>query len=324
MKIVFTLCSNNYLAQAKTLGQSLLKHNPNYFFIIGLVDEFNEKINYDEFLNCKIIPVADIGIIEFDSLWKKFNLIEFNTSVKASYFKYIFKEYTEGTIISYIDPDIVIYNSLEILEEYFLDADILITPHVLSPIAIDKFLPTEQLFLNYGLYNLGFIGVHRNASVKDGFLDWWENRTLNLGFDKVNEGLFVDQLWINLVPIFFEKVKILRNKGLNVAPWNLHERNVSFEDGNVKMADSTPLYFYHFSSYRITEPNKMSKYYDRYTFENYTEIQQLYKDYYNKLIENGINSFSKIPCKYVEKRETYLFEASKQKLKWYNKFFKKR
>ncbi len=30
MTLVFTLCSNNYLAQAITLGQSLMKHNTQY------------------------------------------------------------------------------------------------------------------------------------------------------------------------------------------------------------------------------------------------------------------------------------------------------
>ncbi len=40
-KIALTICSINYLAQAKSLGDSLLKHNPEYTYLIGLVDRLD-------------------------------------------------------------------------------------------------------------------------------------------------------------------------------------------------------------------------------------------------------------------------------------------
>ena len=58
-------------------------------------------------------------------------------------------------------------------------------------------------------------------------LEWWEKRCLKIGFDRPCEGLFVDQLWISLVPLFFSDVIIMRHKGLNMAPWNLHERAIA-------------------------------------------------------------------------------------------------
>ena len=45
MQIVFTLCSINYLAQAKTLGDSVLRHNPGYKFIIGLIDKNHTNVD---------------------------------------------------------------------------------------------------------------------------------------------------------------------------------------------------------------------------------------------------------------------------------------
>ena len=38
MTIAFTICSINYLAQARTLGDSLKATNPDVRFFIGLVD----------------------------------------------------------------------------------------------------------------------------------------------------------------------------------------------------------------------------------------------------------------------------------------------
>ena len=83
LNIIFTLCSNNYLAQAKTLGDSLLKYNPGYKFIIGLVDELSKEVDYNFFKPYTIIPAAQIGIPDFDSLWKKYSIVEFNTCAKA-------------------------------------------------------------------------------------------------------------------------------------------------------------------------------------------------------------------------------------------------
>lgn len=330
MKIIFTICSNNYLSQAKTLGDSLLVHNPDYTFIIGLTDEFDERIDYGLFSPHIILPVKNIGILQFDDLWKKYDIVEFNTCVKASYFKYIFSAYPKANNVCYFDPDIVVYHSLSILEEAFLENEILITPHVLSPVEIDDKHPSEYTFLNFGLYNLGFIGVHRNCTLQAGFLNWWENRILTLGYNKPCDGLYVDQLWINLVPIFFEKVILLKNIGLNVAPWNLHERTVLHTiDNKYKMNDGSPLYFFHFSSYNYKNIDALSKYYSRYSFETHKELKKLYIEYNVKLVGNKIDDFEKIECIYISRQKkyisdknswsskiNYIFLKTKQQLKW--------
>lgn len=306
MPIFFTLCSNNYLAQAKTLGDSLIKFNPGYKFIIGLVDELNTEIDYQSFEPYTILPVAQIGIPDFENLWKKYAIVEFNTSVKASYFKYIFNENPDAKTVCYLDPDISVYYSLKILEEAFIDNDILLTPHIQRPIALDGKQPGENNFLNYGLYNLGFIGVHRNCTTAGGFLDWWEERILSVGFHDTLNGYFVDQLWINFVPLFYERVKILRNPGLNAAPWNLHERKIVEAENTLKMGDGSSLFFFHFSNFKFKEPDEMSGYYTRCTFETNPELKRFYRDYYDRLIKNKIETFSEIPCAYVEKQKQYL------------------
>jgi len=66
-RIAFTLCSNNYLAQAKTLGNSLLKNNPDYLFFIGLVDKFNPEIDYTIFKPYQVIEIESIKIPDFNT-----------------------------------------------------------------------------------------------------------------------------------------------------------------------------------------------------------------------------------------------------------------
>jgi hypothetical protein len=323
MKIAFTICSNNYLAQAKTLGDSLILNNPDYTFIIGLVDRKDSLINYSFYEPHIILPVEEIGIRNFDNLWKKYNIIELNTSVKASFFKYIYRNYLNAKIVFYFDPDIQIFNSFEALEKELNDYSILITPHIVTPIAIDDLLPSENVFLNYGLYNLGFIGVNVRSSEVIEMLDWWEERTFKLGFINIKHGLFVDQIWINLVPIFYNDVKVLKDLGYNVAPWNLHERkNLRYDNNKFLMHDGSPLIFYHFSTYKFSSPNILSNKYERHKFENCSLAVKVLYDQYNMLLfKNNIEILSVIDCYYQKARVDYLF--SSQPVKGFSFYLKR-
>ncbi|THV63128.1 hypothetical protein [Chryseobacterium candidae] len=301
MNIAFTICSNNYLAQAKVLRNSINKYGENFKFVIGLCDEKSDEIDYSSF-QCEIVEMKDIGIKNFDDLWMKYDIIEFNTSVKASFFKYLLSKNPNTEFIYYFDPDIEILDQLSILNaEFENNVDILLTPHILSSIPLDGYKPVENTFLNFGIYNLGFIGLRGYSENAKNLLDWWEERLLSLCYNQPEKGLFVDQIWMNFSPIFFKKVKVLNKMGYNAAPWNLHERIglIAAENNKYLMPDNSPLVFYHFSNFKYKNPETLAKYYDRYSLENSNSLKKLYQNYYQKIIENDIERISKIDCKYV-------------------------
>ena len=109
-------------------------------------------------------------------------------------------------------------------------------------------------------------------------LRWWERRCLDLGFSEGRSGLFVDQKWMNLAPGLFD-VAVLRDPGLNLAYWNLHERTLH-PDGTVEgPASSAPLRFFHFSGLLLTDENILSRNTDRYTLRERPELQPLFAAY---------------------------------------------
>ena len=314
MKIVFTLCSNNYLAQAKTLGDSIKLRNRDYNFFIGLTDQ-NTGIDYEKEIGHPVITSDKIGIPDFDDLWKKYSIIEFNTSVKPFYFQYFINKFPDLDYIFYFDPDIFVYNHLKIIEEEFGDdGRILLTPHILSPITLDDKIPGENTFLNFGIYNLGFLGL-KNPQADNSLLEWWKERTFNLGYIQPSKGLFVDQLWFNLAPVFFDQIIITKHPGLNMAPWNLHERVLS-ETNDVIYANNTfPLIFYHFSSFYYNDPKTISKKYTRYSFETNPELKEIYENYQKLLRSNGIQKFEMIQCHFMKLKEQYLVEEKNKKIR---------
>lgn len=313
MKIAFTICSNNYLSQAIILGDSLIEHNPEYKFFVGLVDRFSSEIDYTKDIKHEILLVENIGIENFEELWKKYDIIELNTCVKPMYFKYLFNKFN-ADIVFYFDPDIMIFNSLTELENEFSDSSILLTPHILNPIPIDGKAPFENVFLNYGIYNLGFLGL-KSDELSFNVLNWWQERTVKFGFSKAEVGLFVDQLWFNLVPLFFEKVKILKNLGYNMGPWNLHERQLTCGNNIYSINNAFKLTFFHFSNYKYTAPDTIAVHYNRYQLQDVVCLKKLYERYHHLLIVNKVPHYSNIACYFVKARENYKNEVALNKEK---------
>jgi len=296
MNIAFTICSNNYLAHAKTLGDSFLEHHPDMKFIIGLVDKFNSDLDYEIFSNFEIIPVEDISVPEFENLHLKYNITELNTAVKPTYFHHIFKKYDAKKVI-YIDPDIFVLSAFDEVFNILDSQNILITPHMCSPID-DDFSPTDYHVLAGGVFNLGFIALSNYQKVKL-FLDWWHVRAVKYGFRNYSKGMFYDQLWINYVPCFFDNFHILKHIGYNMANWNLHERIItSHENGVYKLNHNFLLRFFHFSSYKFNNPHEICAYQTRYNFVSRPDLLSIFNSYNQKLVENNVDQISKMKVFY--------------------------
>lgn len=298
MKIAFTICSNNYWAQAKILFQSLADTNPDYTLVFGLVDKKVNEIDYTiARKDINVVEVLELNILEEYNIFEKYNIIELNTSVKASYIKWIKKTYPEAEIIFYFDPDIKVLSLLSEIEIELKSKSIVLTPHIYKSIPVDDSFPNESLFLNYGIFNLGFIGISFYDQEIYDFLNWWEERLMKQCFMDLNNGVFVDQLPINYVPIFYPKMtKILFHDGMNVAPWNLHERRISLRDG-VYYANEKKLIFFHFSNIRFEKGKHPN--YSRY--EIYPVLEELHETYRKELKENCFIELKALPCCYKVK-----------------------
>jgi glycosyltransferase involved in cell wall biosynthesis len=106
-----------------------------------------------------------------------------------------------------------------------------------------------------GLFNLGFIGVTQDARP---FLRWWQERLRRDALIDPAQQLFTDQRWVDWVPSLFDHT-VLRDPGLNVAYWNVHERDLHRGvDGSLQAGD-VPLRFFHFSGYDPDRPWQLSR-----------------------------------------------------------------
>lgn len=319
MNVYFTICSNNYLSFAMVLYRSLKAYQPASRFVLFLCDEPVSGLNYEAASDEMVV----LSTIEprFNELAAKYNIVELNTCLKPAAFEYLFAQQHLQAV--YLDPDICVFSSLASVEEAFDSAAILLTPHIYTPIPFDGKSPQESSFLNFGLYNLGFIGLKKTAETIS-FLSWWKNWTYEKGYIDVYNGIFVDQLPLNHAPVFYKEVSVLHDAGLNMAPWNLHERRLVLKDGNFLVNGSAPLKFYHFSSFNMREPELPIEKYDRFHMSDRPDLLPLYEHYKQELIAAGYTQSYPVRNAYEGMRNAFIKERKKQKWKRRILFWKKR
>ncbi|TAH10533.1 MAG: hypothetical protein EAZ12_04845, partial [Sphingobacteriia bacterium] len=196
--------------------------------------------------------------------------------------------------------DIQVFHPFDIIENALLEKDILLTPHINSPYPQDAFLPKERDTLRSGLFNAGFLAFKPSSNV-DAFFYLWLNHLENECYYNFAEGMGVDQLWLNLVPQFFDGVGTFLHPGANVAYWNLHEREITVNNDLYMVNNEHPLLFLHISGYSFEQPNLLSRHQNRFDLASIPVLQQILNEYRQLVIKNGYDRFHSIPCAYAKK-----------------------
>ena len=310
MNIIFTICSNNYLAKAKVLGISVKEHVPGCLFFIFLCDRKIKEIDY-EVLADEVIAIEEVEPL-LDTLAEKYNLVELNTCIKPTLFQYLFLQRKAAKVI-FLDPDVKLYNNFDALFESLGVFAVLLTPHICTPIAIDGKKPAESMFNNFGIYNLGFIGLS-NTEETFKLLQWWKEHTYKQGYIDVYNGMFVDQLPINHAPVFFKDVKVLSDMGVNMAPWNLHERFLQTTPDGLSVNGKFKLSFYHFSSFKPGNMELPQQYYNRFRLQDRADLKEIYQQYGEDLQLARNDFFEQFICSYTAIREAAIKKNKKAKL----------
>lgn len=293
MNCAFTICAKNYLAQALTLRESFLKHNPSLNFFIFLAD--------------KIDGVEDVdGVVALDKSWIsdwvnmafKYDVIEFNTSIKPFCFGKLFKEGYEKVI--YLDPDIYVTRPLDYIYECLNNKSVVLTPHYCDIEEQFDGAVSEETFNKVGIYNLGFCAL-KNDKVGQEIAKWWQNRLQYKCYSQSSEGLFVDQKWMDYIPGFFpDATCVSSHHGMNVAIWNLHERELFIDEKQgymirrKKTGDEFPLLFFHFSGFDPFETTIINRRHPQFNVTTYPSFKPIIEEYRERVYANGYDRFSKM------------------------------
>jgi len=248
-----TVVARNYLAYARVLAASLHKISDDARLSVLLLDDVDGAVD-ESGEPFEILRPADLDIEprEFHHMAMIYDILELSTAVKPWLLQHLLNN--DG-VVCYLDPDIEVFGSLAPVESLARRHSIVLTPHTTTPLPRDGLLPSEKTIRLAGVFNLGFIAVSRDA---DSFLSWWAARLRRECRIAFEEGLFVDQRWVDFVPSYFDHA-IVSDQGYNVAYWNLYERELKLGVDGYEV-NGQKLRFFHYSGFNPLRPYVLSKY----------------------------------------------------------------
>ena len=280
---IFTICSNNYMPFAHVLFESAQRHHPEAELFLCLADRTAGVAGFYG-NGCTVIEAQTLPIPEFQSFAFRYDIMEFNTALKPFMFLHLLDELGFDAAI-YLDPDIELFAPLApVLAALHGGASFFFTPHLCSPCQ-DRREPNDIAIMRAGTYNLGFLGVSRTPEAI-ALLEWWARRLRYQCVNAQADGLFVDQKFMDLVPSFTPSAAISHDTTLNVAYWNLQQRQLGIT-GEGWTVDGAPLTFFHFSGFDPHNPDRLSKHDPRFVTDLPEPLRRLTAHYAERLLARG-------------------------------------
>ena len=221
---VCTIVAANYLPYARVLADSFFAHHPDGSFVLLLIDDEEKAVDPgNPRIDCRRLGDLGLDRAEIRRLAGIYDVTELATAVKPLLLRKLVDEGCAS--VTYLDPDIRIYDSLEEVSRLAVGHGIVLTPHTMQPFPRDDRQVDGFFVLSAGVYNLGFVAIAPSARP---FLDWWWQVTRREALSDVSRNMFTDQRWVDFVPGFFDHT-ILKDPGYNVAYWNLHGRELTHD-----------------------------------------------------------------------------------------------
>ncbi|TPJ29990.1 glycosyltransferase [Mesorhizobium sp. B2-8-3] len=289
----FTISSWNYLHYARALAASLAAYHPDTARMIAIADTRRDDLtggDFPEFDACVFFD--DLDLPDRRAFSFRYDVMELNTAIKPTVFRRLFAEGYDRVV--YLDPDIIAYRRFdEMFDVLDQGASAVLTPHALAP-NLNPDGPNDLTFMQAGVYNLGFMALANTPDTLQ-LLTWWETRLrTECVSNRLADGLFVDQKFVDLWPAYCAGTHILRNPAYNVAYWNLDTRSIE-RHGDAYEVDGVPLAFFHFSGVVPGDRSILSKHQRRWKPDSTPELESLFDDYHARLEIFGRQTFASIP-----------------------------
>jgi len=251
MRTYCTYFDRNYVYKAICLIDSLNRHEKNPFQLLAVcLDEISRTIINK--LNLPHVTAVPIHLLEerdepLLEAKKNRSLVEYYFTLTPTIILRLMERYNLPEI-TYVDADIYFFSPTDPIFAEFEGYSVMIHEH--------RFSPRHHHRKIYGRYNVGLL-CFRNDERGLHVLKWWRDRCIEWCYAKLENGKYADQLYLDDWTERFEGVRVLKNIGAGVAPWN-HDQYTFHQDEEGRIfVDNLPLIFYHYHALTIINPDVM-------------------------------------------------------------------
>jgi len=278
-----TYFDSRYLYKGLLTYESLRRHSSReiILWILCLDEQAYFVLEKANLSGVKLIRLSELESEDKELVAVKNNrsLIEYFFTCTPCLPKFILSKNLEINDITYIDGDLYFFADPELIFSEIGNNSIAITPH--------RFSEKNKFREQWGLYNVAFNFFRRDEDGMD-CLDWWRNSCIEWCYDRLEDGKFADQKYLDDWPMRFNKVKVLDHPGVNLAPWNVDDAKLQLVKKSVYV-NGKPLIFFHFHALKQITQRLFNPCWENYNLIpshvlRFFVYQPYICDYYNHML----------------------------------------
>ena len=274
-------------------------------WILCLTEECQDTLRAMQLPGVKLISLEQLEKYDKDlkNVENTRNRIEYYFTMSPCLPLYILTQQENMEDITYLDADLYFFDSYMRVFDEIGDASIAIIPHNYVPKMLEKGAEKN------GIYNVGWITWKNNDAGKE-CLSWWRKKCIEWCYDRHEEGRFADQKYLDSWPETFKDVTVLKNPGLNLAPWNVGKH--SLENKEAIYVSGEKLIFYHFHGLKQINNHEFDCHLRTYFVKRQKSflIENIYKPYIEDLVQQKTS-----PAGSIRGKNNSLTDKLKQQVK---------
>ncbi|MFA6761022.1 MAG: hypothetical protein WCR69_08270 [Sulfuricurvum sp.] len=248
-----TLFDSNFLTRGLAMYESLKMYSkPFHLYIFAFDDRAYELLYRLDLESASIISLKEFEDEKLLEVKKDRTPREYCWTSTPSVILYAIEHFGLGNC-TYLDADLYFFSDPSVLIDEMGDASVLLTEHRYSP-QYEKFRHTS------GIYCVQFM-TFKSDERGIGVLRWWREACLDWCYDRIEDGKFGDQKYLDDWTTRFDGIHVLKHLGGGLAPWNVSQYDL--EDGSIE-----PI-FYHFHNFKFID--------DRAVYSGYYKFRDIEK-----------------------------------------------
>ena len=240
IELYCTYFDHNYLRKGLALYLSLRKQSQgqnSILAVLALSEECESALMQLSLPGLLILPLKNLETKYPDLLEAKSNrkLVEYYFTLTPWLIKETLRIVPNAYRVTYLDSDLYFFGSPKPLWSEIGESPIAMVEHRFSPSYVDKII--------YGRFNVGWNSFNRSSeSIKA--LNWWAEACVLWCYDRVENGKFADQKYLEEIYKNSPNVHIISYPGINLAEYNLDNYRLSIHESK-PYANGLPVVYWH-------------------------------------------------------------------------------
>lgn len=284
MKLNFcTLFNSAYLTRGLVLYHSLLENCSDFhLYVFAFDDVCYDYLKAQNFDKLTVISLKEFEDEELLRVKPTRTAGEYCWTSTASTILYSINTFKLDNC-TYIDADMCFYSDPRVLVEEMGNNSVLITEH--------RYSPQYDQSKRSGKYCVQFV-TFKNTPEGMAVLNDWRNSCIDWCYNRVEDGKFGDQKYLDYWTSRFKGVHELKHLGGGLAPWNIQQYDLFMQDNTLmgKEKNSGNIFkavFYHFHSLKFYENDVVLLSETEYDLDS-NIILLVYKPYVKKLLNQFV------------------------------------